>query len=283
MLRANTPGQDVAAIVSDVERCAVLRRWPIGALFKAAEKLQSDGDPATAGSALQELDRLQFRRSAAARRLFQLQRRPGQGGRSIRRDQRCQGVHSPQAGFPRALHQSWRPLGRDRPTWGGRRAVADPDHEPGAGDRRPPSETSWRPTRQLGRVLENHQQDGVAEETLKQSLELSAAQPEVIQHWIALRQRQCKWPVVEGWDHAPSATLTAGRLAVVAGEPRRRPDVPARKSMEVQSGDDQAGRQPASYPDAFACDAPAVGEAQDRLRLFRSSRACGRLRDDRRP
>ncbi|MGE0022955.1 MAG: glycosyl transferase, partial [Hyphomicrobium sp.] len=35
-------------------------------------------------------------------------------------------------------------------------------------------------------------------------------QPEVIQHWIALRQKQCKWPVIEGWDHVPAKALLAG-------------------------------------------------------------------------
>ncbi len=63
---------------------------------------------------------------------------------------------------------------------------------------------------QLGRVFESHQVDGLAEDTLKQSLDISMAQPEVIQHWIALRQRQCKWPLVAGWDPAQSETVMAG-------------------------------------------------------------------------
>lgn len=60
---------------------------------------------------------------------------------------------------------------------------------------------------QLGRVLEGAQQDPSAEDALRQSLEISDNQPEVIQHWIALRQRQCKWPAVEGWEHVSSRTL----------------------------------------------------------------------------
>jgi predicted O-linked N-acetylglucosamine transferase (SPINDLY family) len=36
------------------------------------------------------------------------------------------------------------------------------------------------------------------------------AQPAVIQHWIAMRQRQCKWPVVVGWDHVRTEALMAG-------------------------------------------------------------------------
>lgn len=63
---------------------------------------------------------------------------------------------------------------------------------------------------QLGRVLESNQLDGPAEDALKQSIEIVVAQPPVIQHWIALRQRQCKWPVVVGWDHVRAEALMAG-------------------------------------------------------------------------
>ena len=52
--------------------------------------------------------------------------------------------------------------------------------------------------------------DGPAEDALKQSLDISIAQPEVIQHWISLRQRQCKWPVVAPWERAPAASLMTG-------------------------------------------------------------------------
>jgi predicted O-linked N-acetylglucosamine transferase (SPINDLY family) len=62
---------------------------------------------------------------------------------------------------------------------------------------------------QMGRVLESHQLDTPAEDTLKHSIEISIAQPEVIQHWIALRMRQCKWPVVAGWAHVKANSLMA--------------------------------------------------------------------------
>jgi predicted O-linked N-acetylglucosamine transferase (SPINDLY family) len=62
---------------------------------------------------------------------------------------------------------------------------------------------------QLGRVLESTQNDIAAEDVLRQSLEINQAQGEVIQHWIALRQRQCKWPVVEGWEYVEAKTLMA--------------------------------------------------------------------------
>lgn len=63
---------------------------------------------------------------------------------------------------------------------------------------------------QLGRVLEGSNLDGPAEDALRQSLDLKLEQPEVIQHWIALRQRQCRWPVIEGWDSVPAKALMAG-------------------------------------------------------------------------
>jgi len=63
---------------------------------------------------------------------------------------------------------------------------------------------------QLGRVLEGANLDTAAEDVLRQSLDLRAEQPEVIQHWIALRQKQCKWPVIEGWEGVPAKTLMAG-------------------------------------------------------------------------
>lgn len=64
--------------------------------------------------------------------------------------------------------------------------------------------------KQIGRVLEAAHHDSAAEEALQQSLDLKLEQPEVIQHWIALRQRQCKWPVIEGWDGVPARALLAG-------------------------------------------------------------------------
>jgi predicted O-linked N-acetylglucosamine transferase (SPINDLY family) len=60
---------------------------------------------------------------------------------------------------------------------------------------------------QLGRVLEGTNTDGAAEDALRQSLEINPSQPEVIQHWISLRQRQCKWPIVEGWEHVEAKAL----------------------------------------------------------------------------
>jgi predicted O-linked N-acetylglucosamine transferase (SPINDLY family) len=64
--------------------------------------------------------------------------------------------------------------------------------------------------KQIGRVLEVSSKDTAAEDALRQSLDINADQPEVIQHWIALRQRQCKWPLMAEWGNVKKARLLAG-------------------------------------------------------------------------
>ena len=62
---------------------------------------------------------------------------------------------------------------------------------------------------QLGRVLEFNHADAPAEDALRQAIDLSPEQPQAVQHWIALRQKQCKWPVVQGWDGVEARRLLA--------------------------------------------------------------------------
>ena len=61
---------------------------------------------------------------------------------------------------------------------------------------------------QSARALEDAQQDEPAEELLRQSLELDSRQREVIQHYVALRQRQCKWPVIQAAERIAAADLS---------------------------------------------------------------------------
>lgn len=61
--------------------------------------------------------------------------------------------------------------------------------------------------KQIGRVLEQHQIDENAEEALRICLEINPTQSDVAQHYVSLRQRQCKWPVI-----APKGTLTRDHL-----------------------------------------------------------------------
>jgi predicted O-linked N-acetylglucosamine transferase (SPINDLY family) len=61
--------------------------------------------------------------------------------------------------------------------------------------------------KQIGRVFETARLEANAESVLQQSLEIDPHQRDVIQHWIALRQAQCKWPVI-----APFGRATRNRL-----------------------------------------------------------------------
>lgn len=60
---------------------------------------------------------------------------------------------------------------------------------------------------QIARTLESLNQDEPAEASLRQSLEIDNQQREVVQHLLALRQRQCEWPVV-----LPSERISARLL-----------------------------------------------------------------------
>jgi predicted O-linked N-acetylglucosamine transferase (SPINDLY family) len=53
----------------------------------------------------------------------------------------------------------------------------------------------------MGRTLENGEKLAAAEDILKSAMELAPEKPEAAQHWIALRQRQCKWPVLAPSEH----------------------------------------------------------------------------------
>lgn len=76
---------------------------------------------------------------------------------------------------------------------------------------------------QCARVLEDLNQDEPAEEMLRQSLDLDRDQREPLQHFLALRQRQCKWPVVAPWDRVGREALMTGMsplsLAAYADDP----------------------------------------------------------------
>lgn len=76
---------------------------------------------------------------------------------------------------------------------------------------------------QIGRVLEAANSDSAAEDALRQSLDINVNQTEVMQHWISLRQRQCKWPAVEPWERAARRDMHNGisslSLACLADEP----------------------------------------------------------------
>jgi predicted O-linked N-acetylglucosamine transferase (SPINDLY family) len=70
---------------------------------------------------------------------------------------------------------------------------------------------------QIGRVLENTNTDAAAEDALRQCIDLNVHQPEPIQHWIALRQRQCKWPVIAEWERVGRKDLLKGISSLSLG------------------------------------------------------------------
>ena len=47
----------------------------------------------------------------------------------------------------------------------------------------------------IGRLQESRHEYDAAENALTKSLSLNPKQPDAIQHWVHLRQKQCKWPV----------------------------------------------------------------------------------------
>ncbi|HYC18767.1 MAG TPA: glycosyl transferase [Pseudolabrys sp.] len=63
---------------------------------------------------------------------------------------------------------------------------------------------------QIARVLESANNDAPAEDALRQSLDINPHQTKVVQHWISLRQRQCKWPVIAEWDRVSRKDLLTG-------------------------------------------------------------------------
>jgi len=62
---------------------------------------------------------------------------------------------------------------------------------------------------QTARVLETRNQDEAAEASLRHSIELDRDQNEALQHYLALRQRQCKWPVIAPWEKQTRGLLTS--------------------------------------------------------------------------
>lgn len=56
----------------------------------------------------------------------------------------------------------------------------------------------------IGRLQEGMGKYDEAELTLTRSLRINGDQPDVVQHWVHLRQKQCKWPVYEPLEKVSS-------------------------------------------------------------------------------
>jgi predicted O-linked N-acetylglucosamine transferase (SPINDLY family) len=68
--------------------------------------------------------------------------------------------------------------------------------------------------KQIGRLLEKHFIDENAEEALKHGLDINPTQTDVVQHWVSLRTRQCKWPVIAPWGYVTREHLLRGISAL---------------------------------------------------------------------
>ena len=112
---------------------------------------------------------------------------------------------------------------------------------------------------QTARVLESQNQDSMAEDLLKQSLDIDCNQLEALQHWVSLRQRQCKWPVVVEWERVRRRDLLNGistlSLANLSDDP-----------MFQLAKADHYARRAIGMPKAVAIPQTAVGRT-DPLRL----------------
>lgn len=75
----------------------------------------------------------------------------------------------------------------------------------------------------MGRLLEETRQYEAAEQKLLTSLQTDPAQSKVIQHWVHLRQKQCKWPVyaeIEGMPYGEMLKATSPLAMLAAsGDP----------------------------------------------------------------
>ena len=83
-----------------------------------------------------------------------------------------------------------------------------------------------------GRLQEAKKEYAAAEQALATSLQLNPRQPDAIQHWVHLRQKQCKWPVYEPLAGLSVNALMAATspLAMLAME-----DDPALQWLAAQS------------------------------------------------
>lgn len=71
----------------------------------------------------------------------------------------------------------------------------------------PDTELQCTALNHIGRVQESRKRYDLAEKALEDSLRLNPDQPGVIQHWVHIRQKACRWPV-----YAPHADLPMGKL-----------------------------------------------------------------------
>jgi len=84
----------------------------------------------------------------------------------------------------------------------------------------------------IGRVQENLKHYQLAENALTHSLRLMPKQPHVIQHWVHIRQKACRWPVYQALEHVSThdMLMATSPLAMLALH-----DDPALQLLSAQS------------------------------------------------
>jgi predicted O-linked N-acetylglucosamine transferase (SPINDLY family) len=110
----------------------------------------------------------------------------------------------------------------------------------------------------LGRLQESRRHYEAAESALAHSLQLDPNQPDAIQHWVHVRQRQCRWPV-----YAPVAGLTVNQL-MAATSPLAMLALLDDPAMQWLAARSFVARKYAHLP---AAPPPPVPSAGDRLRI----------------
>ena len=110
----------------------------------------------------------------------------------------------------------------------------------------------------LGRLQEQRRQYAAAESALAHSLRLNPVQPDAIQHWVHLRQKQCTWPV-----YAPLPGVTVNRL-MAATSPLSMLAMLDDPAMQWLAALSFVTRK---YKDAEAPLEPAPPREKDRLRI----------------
>jgi predicted O-linked N-acetylglucosamine transferase (SPINDLY family) len=117
--------------------------------------------------------------------------------------------------------------------------------------------------KQIGRVCEHAQDQQQAEEALRQCLDLHPQQRDVAEHWLVLRQIQCKWPVVQPWaSMSRSALIDAMSPLLLA----RHADTPMfQLAVAYRYYRNDAAQRAAPY--TVGAWAPPEGERPERLRI----------------
>lgn len=104
--------------------------------------------------------------------------------------------------------------------------------------------------KQIARVLERYQVDAKAEEALHISLSLKTEQSDALQHYVSLRQRQVRWPVIKPWGSVTRKHLLDGISALSLGALTDDPYLQLGNAYRYCKG--QIGQSPVSFADRHA-------------------------------